>query len=244
MIKKISLLVFLFTALGYSQILEPKIVVQNPDHDFGDIVQGEKVRHNFVVTNTGGDVLKITNVRASCGCTAALPDKKELAPGESTNIRVEFNSTGRVGKQNKIVYVTSNDKEHAEIQLKFTGNVVKKEQANLKINNSGPVLDLPKTQFDFGKVTEGKVVDHIFSIKNSGDETLSIKEVKTSCGCTATVLSKKELAPGEETTLKVELNTANRSGKMSRNVTIISNDPKEPQKYLTIYADILKEGSN
>src|SRR4030067_3357442 len=241
--KKIAFLFLIFIAIAYSQLLGPKIVVQQPLHDFGDIVQGEKVQHNFIVTNTGGDALIITNVRASCGCTAALPDKKELAPGESTNIKVEFNSTGRIGKQDKIVYVTSNDKENPEIQLKFTGNVVKQETANVK-TSSGPSLELPKTQFDFGKVTEGKVVDHIFTFKNTGSATLTINEVKTSCGCTAALLSKKELAPGEEGTIKVELNTANRSGKMSKNVTIISNDPKEPQKYLTIYVEILKEGSN
>jgi len=241
--KKIVFLFLLFASAAYSQFYGPKIVVQNPNHNFGDIVQGEKVQHNFVITNTGGDKLIITNVRASCGCTAALPDKKELAPGESTNIKVEFNSTGRIGKQDKTVYVTSNDKENPEIQLKFTGNVVKQDTANLK-KDSGPSLDLPKTQYNFGKVTEGKVVDHIFTFKNNGDALLTIKEVKTSCGCTAALLSKKELAPGEEGTLKVELNTANRSGKMSRNITIISNDPKEPQKYLTIYAEILKEGSN
>jgi LEA14-like dessication related protein len=241
--KKIAFLFLLFASIAYSQFYGPKISVKDSNHDFGDIVQGEKVQHNFVVTNTGGDKLVITNVRASCGCTAALPDKKELAPGESTNIKVEFNSTGRVGKQDKTVYVTSNDKENPEIQLKFKGNVVKKETANLK-NNSGPLLEIPNTQYDFGKVTEGKVVDHIFTFKNNGDALLTIKEVKTSCGCTAALLSKKELAPGEEGTIKVELNTANRSGQMSRNVTIISNDTKEPQKYLTIHAEVLKEGSN
>jgi len=241
--KKIAFLFLLFASAAYSQLIGPKIVVQQPEHDFGDIIQGEKVQHNFVVTNTGGDKLVITNVRASCGCTAALPDKKELAPGESTNIKVEFNSAGRVGKQDKTVYVTSNDKENPEVQLKFTGNIVKKETTNLK-TSSGPSLELPKTQFNFGKVIEGKVVDHTFTFINNGDATLSIKEVKTSCGCTVALLSKKELAPGEEGTLKVELNTANRSGKMTRNITIISNDPKEPQKYLTIYAEILKEGSN
>ena len=241
--KKIAFLFLIFASLAYSQLVGPKIVVQSPNHNFGDIVQGEKVQHNFVVANTGGDKLVITNVRASCGCTAALPDKKELAPGESTNIKVEFNSTGRVGKQDKTVYVTSNDKENPEIQLKFTGNVVKKETANVK-TSSGPSLDVPKTQYNFGQVIEGKVVDHIFTFKNNGDAPLTISEVKTSCGCTAALLSKKELAPGEEGELKVELNTANRSGRMSRNITIISNDPKEPQKHLTIYAEILKEGSD
>ncbi|HSP86962.1 MAG TPA: DUF1573 domain-containing protein, partial [Ignavibacteriaceae bacterium] len=169
--------------------------------------------------------------------------KKELAPGESTNIKVEFNSTGRVGKQDKTVYVVSNDKENPEIQLKFTGNVVKKEKANLKTNES-PLLSVAETIYDFGKVSEGKIVNHVFSFKNTGKSVLSIKEVKTSCGCTAALLSKKELAPGEEGTIKVELDTKDKSGRFSKNVTIVSNDPVEPQKYLTIYADVQKESSN
>lgn len=241
--KKIAFLFLIFASVAYSQLIGPKIVVQQPEHDFGDIVQGERVSHNFVITNTGGDILKITNVRASCGCTAVLPDKRELAPGEATNIKVEFDSKGRIGKQNKIVYITSNDKDSPEIHLKFTGNVIKKEKANLKIQG-GPKLEVPESQFNFGKVTEGKVVDHIFSFVNNGNEKLTIKEVKTSCGCTAALLSKKELDPGEKGELKVELNTANRSGRMTRNITLISNDPLNPQKHLTIYAEVLREGSN
>ncbi len=241
--KKLAFLFLIFATVSYSQLIGPKIVVQQSEHDFGDIVQGEKVTHNFTVTNTGGDVLEITNVRASCGCTAALPEKKDLAPGESTNIKVEFNSLGRIGKQNKTVYVTSNDKDNPEVQLKFTGNVVKSETANLKVP-AGPSLQLRETQYDFGKVVEGKVVEHVFSFSNNGSEKLTIKEVKTSCGCTAALLSKKEIAPGEKGELKVELNTENRSGKMTRNITIISDDMKEPQKHLTITAEVMKEGSN
>jgi len=49
--------------------------------------------------------------------------------------------------------------------------------------------------------------------------------------------------PGQEGTIQVELDTKNRSGKMSRTITVRSNDPKDPAKILTIYADILKQGS-
>lgn len=237
-----GILSLVFSSFAYSQLIGPRIVVPQPEHDFGDIIQGEKVSHNFVVTNTGGDVLIISNVRASCGCTAALPDKKELAPGETTNIKVEFNSLGRIGKQDKSVYVSSNDKENPQVQLKFTGNVVK-EEATLK-TPAGPSLQVTETQHNFGKIPEGEVVDHVFSFVNKGDKKLTIKDVKTSCGCTAALLSKKELGPGEKGELKVELNTSNRSGKMTRNITIISDDPKEPEKHLTIFAEVLKEGSN
>ena len=57
------------------------------------------------------------------------------------------------------------------------------------------------------------------------------------------LLSQDNIQPGQEGTLKVELDTKNRSGKMSRTITISSNDPKDPTKVLTIYADIVKKGS-
>ena len=53
--KKITFLFLIFASIAYSQLVGPKIVVPNPNHDFGDIIQGEKVQHNFVVTNTGGN---------------------------------------------------------------------------------------------------------------------------------------------------------------------------------------------
>jgi hypothetical protein len=53
-------------------------------------------------------------------------------------------------------------------------------------------------------------------------------------------VSKNKVEPGEEGTLMVKLNTSKRSGKFSRNVTVISNDPKEPNKLLTVQADIIK----
>jgi Protein of unknown function (DUF1573) len=132
MIKKILALSCLLISVSYSQLLGPKIVFQEKEYDFGTAVQGERVKHNFVVTNNGDDTLKISNVHASCGCTAALPDKKELLPGESTNIKVEFNSTGRTGSQVKYITVNSNDKDNPEFVLKFYGDVVKEDSLKKK----------------------------------------------------------------------------------------------------------------
>jgi hypothetical protein len=66
--------------------------------------------------------------------------------------------------------------------------------------------------------------------------------VKTSCGCTAALISKDNIEPGEEGTIKVELNTKNRSGKMSKTITVLTNDPVDPNKILTVYAEIEKAG--
>jgi hypothetical protein len=114
-------------SLTFAQLVAPKIATQQIEYDFGTVEQGMLVKHTFIITNTGGDLLKINNVSASCGCTAAKPDKSELSPGESTNINVQFNTNGRRGKQRKSVYVETNDPEHEKLELKIYGVVVKNE---------------------------------------------------------------------------------------------------------------------
>ena len=239
MIKNSLIIIFLISSISCAQLLQPKIVVQQNSFDFGTVKQGELATHEFVVSNSGGDLLKISNVTASCGCTAAVPQKKELAPGESTNIKVSFNSTGRQGRQNKTIRIYSNDPQNPEVVLTFTGSVVLPGD----VINNPPVIFFFETEHDFGQVNEGDTVTYTFRFVNKGDSPLTIKDIKTSCGCTAALLSNDNLTPGQEGTVKVQLNTKNRSGKMSRTVTVQSNDPKDPSKVLTIYADVVRHGS-
>lgn len=239
MIKNVLLSFSVFSSLLFAQLMQPQLVLQQKEFDFGDIKQGEVVSHTFVLSNNGGDLLKITNVQASCGCTAAAPEKNELGPGESTNLTVKFNSAGRLGKQTKTVKIFSNDPQNPEMLLTISCNILKPSEAG----SGNPVIYITETQYDFGKVNEGDKVNHTFTFVNKGSANLIIKDIKTSCGCTAALLSQDNLAPGQEGTLKIELDTKNRSGKMSRTVTINSNDPNDPAKILTIYADIIRKGS-
>ena len=237
MIKKISFLIITISVAGFAQLMGPKLLVLPTEHEFGKITQGDKVTHVFVLTNNGGDLLVIENVQASCGCTAATPEKNELAPGESTNLEVVFNSAGRNGAQKKNITIKSNDPENPLIKLVITATVIKSDNSEANV----PVLYFSETKHDFGKVKEGNIVEYTFSFLNTGKEILKINDVRTSCGCTAALVSSERLEPGAEGTLKVELDTKNRSGKMSRTITIQSNDPRDPTKILTVYADVEKE---
>jgi hypothetical protein len=238
MIKRILVVALFFSSLTLGQLMKPKLLVQPDAHNFGSIEQGEKVSYIFILTNGGGDLLEITNVASTCGCTAAKPEKNELAPGESTNLKVTFNYAKRQGNQKKLVKVFSNDPENPELALTITANVVLSE----KVTADRPIIYFPETQHDFGKVNEGNVVEYTFVFRNSGGSTLSVKDVRTSCGCTAALVSKDNLEPGEEGTIKIELDTKNRLGNMSRTITVQSNDPLDPNKVLTVYAEIEKAG--
>lgn len=86
----------------------PVMSFEEDKHDFGDIFQGDKVEHVFEFENTGNEPLIITNVQTTCGCTAPEWPRDPIAPGQSGKIKVVFNSTGKIGRQNKVITVVSN----------------------------------------------------------------------------------------------------------------------------------------
>ncbi|HEY8511398.1 MAG TPA: DUF1573 domain-containing protein [Cyclobacteriaceae bacterium] len=124
--------VCLATFSAYSQEVAkkengPVITWKESSYDFGDIRAGEKVEHTFVFTNTGNEPLIITNVQVTCGCTTPKGFPRDpIAPGQSGEITVAFNSAGRVGKQNKVVTVVSNSVGNTN-QISFTANVLRPE---------------------------------------------------------------------------------------------------------------------
>lgn len=240
--KYFILLIALISYSVFAQIASPKITAKKTFHDFGTVIEGQIVTTNYEISNSGSAELQIQQVRASCGCTAAQPTKNILKPGEKTSIKVEFNSTNRLGPQEKTVYVMSNDPKDSELKLTFTCVVVDKSVAK-QVAAKLPKLKLAKNEFDFGDVEEGKLVETKIGFKNEGQGVLEISEVKTSCGCTAALLSSKKLNPGENGNVRLELDTANREGKLTRTVTIYSNDPDSPNQVITLYVNILKRKS-
>ncbi len=86
----------------------PKIEFEKDFHDFGKIIQGEKVTYAFKFKNTGKSLLLISNVSTSCGCTVTDFPKEPIKPGESGKIDVSFDSEGRRGPQNKTATVMAN----------------------------------------------------------------------------------------------------------------------------------------
>lgn len=123
------LFVFVFTSFAFAQFkLEPKAVIRPMTIDFGTIIQDSVVTTYFVITNEGADLLKIMKVSASCGCTAVMSEKNELKRGESTEIKVVFDSKGKSGKQKKTVYIETNDPMNPTITLSLNGNIVDKEK--------------------------------------------------------------------------------------------------------------------
>jgi len=77
-------------------------------HDFGKMVQGEIVKYSFHFKNVGEAPLRINRVATSCGCTVGKYPHQPVKPGEESDIEVTFNSSHKMGYQNKSIMILSN----------------------------------------------------------------------------------------------------------------------------------------
>lgn len=76
--------------------------------EFGDIVQGDSVKHVFKFINTGNAPLMLKEVLTTCGCTVPKFSKDPVMPGKEGEILVKFNSEGKEGRLTKVITILSN----------------------------------------------------------------------------------------------------------------------------------------
>lgn len=100
----------------------PQIEFESKTHDFGIIVEGERVSWTYKFKNTGGSELIITHASSTCGCTVPKYSKKPISPGEEGEIEVVFNSSNYPGSVHKNVRVMSNTQPNVTI-LELTAEV-------------------------------------------------------------------------------------------------------------------------
>jgi hypothetical protein len=107
---------------------------------------------------------------------------------------------------------------------------------------AGPKMELSAETWELGNVNQWDNPATEITIKNSGDKTLIISEVKSSCGCTAVMLSEKSIKPGKTGTLKINFDPYNTNpGPIRREVGLVTNDPVSPKKSIILRGRITGE---
>ncbi|MCQ2285530.1 MAG: DUF1573 domain-containing protein [Bacteroidales bacterium] len=86
----------------------PVLTFETTTHDFGKVMQGERLSYSFKFKNTGKSNLIISNTTASCGCTTSVPPKEPIRPGETGEIKVTFDSKRKKGNVVNSVSVAAN----------------------------------------------------------------------------------------------------------------------------------------
>jgi hypothetical protein len=114
----------------HAEPVGPKIQFEKPVYDFEKVKAGEMVKYTFIFTNGGDELLIVTNVQPSCGCTTAGDWTHQVEPGKTGTIPVQFNSANYSGLVVKQVTVTSNDKNQPSATLQLKGTIWKPIDVN------------------------------------------------------------------------------------------------------------------
>ena len=103
---------------------------------------------------------------------------------------------------------------------------------------NAPVAKFSEQSYDFGNMKQGEKKDYTFMLSNNGKSDLIIRNVRSSCGCTAVAPSKNVIAPGETAPIKVTFDSRGKRGRQSKSITVITNDPKTPTSMLRVSCNV------
>ncbi len=108
----------------------------NVVHDYGTIQQGSDGNCTFKFTNEGTEPLVLSKVRSSCGCTVPTWPRQPILPGQSSEIKVRYD-TKRLGGIYKSIHIYSNASEKP-LTARIKGKVIKKSVVVDKKDNAAP----------------------------------------------------------------------------------------------------------
>ncbi|MDR3108405.1 MAG: DUF1573 domain-containing protein [Planctomycetaceae bacterium] len=95
--------------------------------------------------------------------------------------------------------------------------------------------------YDFGTVSVGDNCTNEFEIRNTGGGDLVIHKVVASCGACVEITdyTKTPIPSGQSGTITLTLLTRHLEGKISKDVLVETNDPKQPHIILTLEAEVV-----
>lgn len=219
-------LILLFAGLSTAQAA-PQIVVDNLNYDFGEILQGEQVEQVFRFRNAGDQQLLLTNVRSSCGCTAALLSATRIDPGGIGELRTTFDSTSFKGAIQKTITVDTNDPQHPLVSFAVSGNVK-------------PELLLQPERVNWQKVKADIPLNATVKIVNHSSQTISLQPPQVTALGVRADLSGQNLEPGEQVELHISAEFPIGKDRIRGYVIINSDYSKVPQLRVSVSARLAK----
>ncbi len=95
--------------------------------DFGEMEEGKIYSGEFVVTNIGSNPLVFSGAKSRCDCTVADYPHTPIAVGASATVRVEFNSSKKLGQLQQGIVLYDNSDPNLRSILYIKGEVKAKQ---------------------------------------------------------------------------------------------------------------------
>lgn len=168
-------LVLLALSQPFAYAAGPRLELDPPNWEMGEIYQWTNPSTTIKMKNTGDAPLHIIDVKASCGCTAVVLSEKVIPPGGTGEMKIDFASYNFSGPVNKIVKLTTDEKESPEKVIRIKGSI-KPDQSAIGAVEPGYV--------DLGIVAPYETRYFDITIQNRGNADLPVTGVDVSDGLT------------------------------------------------------------
>ncbi len=192
----------------------PKIQFAETTFNFGKVQTTDKPQHEFVFTNTGAAVLEITDVRPGCGCTTAGAWDRQVQPGKTGKIPLQFNPANFSGPVTKSATVTCNDPGQANIYLQFQATVWR------------PIDVQPQYVYFLPIEDEATNDTKVVRIVNNLDEAVKLESPQSTSAAFQTGL--RTVRPGKEFELDITYGGPVSNAPSQGNITIHTSSTNMP----------------
>jgi len=220
--------ILIFSAFSFTVFAQPKIdIVEGLAIDVGTVYKGEKISRKYTVRNIGKDTLVITNVAASCGCTAALISEKIIPPDSVGYLQTTFDSQNFDGKVTKAITIASNDPVTPSLQFRFSVHIIQDVELNPK-------------QFYFKDMKIGMPSTNTVKVKNSGVKPIQILSWHFDYKNISVIIPEKELAPGEEADM-IATYTPIKAGFVTQSLDLVTTGEHQKNINVRFYGNVVEK---
>ncbi|MDC0307542.1 MAG: DUF1573 domain-containing protein [Planctomycetaceae bacterium] len=196
--------------------------------DFGVVARAAETKYRLKLKNIYQEDVHISNVRTTCGCSAASPSKTLIKSAEEAYIEIQMDTEKFMRRKDSNVVITFDAPTFAEVRIPITAYI----RTDVVISPGAA---------KFGAVAKGEENVKTLDIAYAGRPDWNIKEVKSPRDyLTAEVveISRDENGGLANYKLKVTLKANAPAGLIREQVMLITDDANSPQVPVLVEAKV------
>ena len=204
---------------------------------FGKLTPKDKRDSAIATLNSGKEPLAI-KFFGYPGFIKVTAIPEVLKPGQKGIVKISYNASKKGDWGFLYDYLNFSINSKLDPAYKITVSATIEEDFSKFTPNElemAPKIKFENVNFNFGLIKSGQKVETEFKFRNEGKTGLMLRKVSPSCGCTTTAPKDTVIMPGKASSIKVVFNSGGqKTGPITKTITIISNDPKSPNILLWI----------
>jgi thiol-disulfide isomerase/thioredoxin len=140
---------------------QPVAKADEPFHDFGSVIEGQKLSHRFTIVNDGAATLQIERIVPSCGCMTVGAHPRAIEPGKSGEYPITLDTANLLGIFTKSAEIYTNDPITPKLSLMVRGE-------------GRRLIEVVPVSAGFGRIAEERVHQQVVTITNRSEKPMTL----------------------------------------------------------------------